>query len=118
MMFGIGFQEILLILLIALVIFGPKKLPDLARSLGKGVAEFKKAAEDMKKSFEEAVEEEDLKDEIKELKDMGNTLEREVKKGFTGDEARTETVGKDRESEKEGKDTEVKEKESGSSDEG
>ncbi len=83
-MFGIGFQEILLILLIALIFFGPKKLPDLARSLGKGFAEFKKAADEVKKSFEDVVEEEELKSELKEemdkLKELGNDIHREVKK--------------------------------------
>lgn len=41
-MFGLGFQEILLILLIALLLFGAKKLPDIGRSLGKAINEFKK----------------------------------------------------------------------------
>ncbi len=42
-MFGLGFGEIILILFIALLFIGPKKLPELARSLGKGLKEFKKA---------------------------------------------------------------------------
>ena len=42
-MFGIGFQEMLIILVVVLIFFGPKRLPDLAKSLGKGIAEFKKA---------------------------------------------------------------------------
>ena len=46
-MLGIGMQEILIILVVALVIIGPKRLPDLAKTLGKGFAEFKKAADDL-----------------------------------------------------------------------
>ena len=46
-MFSVGFQEILVILLIALLVVGPKKLPELARMLGKGVAEFKKATREL-----------------------------------------------------------------------
>ena len=47
-MFGsIGFQELLVILLIILLLFGAKRLPELARALGKGIQEFKKAASDI-----------------------------------------------------------------------
>jgi Tat protein translocase TatB subunit len=52
-MFGIGFPELLLIAVIALVVIGPKRLPDLARALGRGFAEFRRATEELKQSFEE-----------------------------------------------------------------
>jgi TatA/E family protein of Tat protein translocase len=56
-MFGIGVQEMLIILVVALIFFGPKRLPDLAKSLGKGIAEFKKASEEVRKGIEDAVKE-------------------------------------------------------------
>lgn len=51
-MFGIGMQELVLILVIALIILGPKKLPDVAKSLGKAMNEFKRATSDIKDSLE------------------------------------------------------------------
>lgn len=62
-MFGIGFQEMLIILVVVLIFFGPKRLPDLAKSLGKGIAEFKKASEEVKKGIDDAMKEEISKDE-------------------------------------------------------
>ncbi len=52
-MFGIGFQELILILAVALIVVGPGKLPDLARALGRGLAEFRKATGDLKETFEQ-----------------------------------------------------------------
>lgn len=56
-MFGIGLQEMLVILVVVLIFFGPKRLPDLAKSLGKGIAEFKKASEEVRKGIDDAVRE-------------------------------------------------------------
>jgi TatA/E family protein of Tat protein translocase len=51
-MFGVGFQEILVVMVIALLVFGPKKLPELARMLGKAMSEFRKAVNDVKTAME------------------------------------------------------------------
>ena len=51
-MFGIGMTEMLLIAALALIVLGPKKLPDLARSLGKGFAEFKRATNEFKSTID------------------------------------------------------------------
>lgn len=65
-MFGIGMPEFILILVVALIVLGPKRLPELARSLGKGLAEFKKSTESLKENFIS----EDLKDIQQDLTKM------------------------------------------------
>lgn len=58
-MFGIGMQELLIIAVIALLIVGPKKLPDLAKSIGKGFSEFRRAADDVTEDIKETIKETD-----------------------------------------------------------
>ncbi|MCD6581587.1 MAG: twin-arginine translocase subunit TatB [Desulfuromusa sp.] len=58
-MFGIGMTEMVLIAALALIILGPKKLPALARSLGKGFAEFKRATNDLKSTIDLEIKAED-----------------------------------------------------------
>jgi Tat protein translocase TatB subunit len=52
-MFGIGISELIIILIIALIVIGPHKLPDIAKALGKAFSEFKKAAEEIKESVKD-----------------------------------------------------------------
>ena len=52
---GLGSTELIFILVIALIFFGPRKLPQLARSMGKGLAEFRKASDDFKRTWEREV---------------------------------------------------------------
>lgn len=54
-MFGVGGPELLIICVVALVVIGPKKLPEMLRSLGKGVAEFKRVGNDVKSTLDEEV---------------------------------------------------------------
>lgn len=60
-MFNIGFSELILILVLALVIFGPKKLPEIGKAIGSGFKEFKKAASDLEKSLKDEGQEKEQK---------------------------------------------------------
>jgi sec-independent protein translocase protein TatB len=50
-MFGLGFSEILLILVVALLVFGPKRLPEIAQSLGRALGEFRRTLDDVKREM-------------------------------------------------------------------
>ena len=60
-------QEIFIILIVVLVLFGAKKIPELAKGLGKGMREFKKATEDIKREINESSD--DIRKDINEMKD-------------------------------------------------
>jgi sec-independent protein translocase protein TatB len=53
-MFGIGMPELVVIMVVALIVLGPKRLPDVARALGKALAEFRRVTEDVNREFEQA----------------------------------------------------------------
>ena len=72
-MFGsIGPAELILIFVVALLVFGPKKLPEIGRSVGKAIREFKRTSEEIKGRIEEEIE-------ASEVKDVAKTLETEAK---------------------------------------
>ncbi|HOM28349.1 MAG TPA: Sec-independent protein translocase protein TatB [Deltaproteobacteria bacterium] len=56
-MFGIGGQELLVILVIALIVLGPKNLPEIARTLGRAFGQFQRATDDIKREFESSLTE-------------------------------------------------------------
>jgi sec-independent protein translocase protein TatA len=79
-MFGnIGLPEMIFIMAIALLVFGPKKLPEIGRTIGKAIREFKKSTEDIKGKFEEQIRAEEF-----------NTLRDDLKKDL-----REAAIGKD-----------------------
>ncbi len=67
-MLGIGFPEMLLIMAIALLVFGPKKLPEIGKTLGRAIREFRRTSDELKERFEEEVRTEEFKSVKDELK--------------------------------------------------
>src|ERR687887_1367855 len=61
---SIGMPELIIILVIALIIFGPRKLPELGRSLGRSINEFKKASNELRSTLEEEIRVEEQKDRV------------------------------------------------------
>ena len=70
-MFGIGMPEMLLLLALALIVIGPKKLPDLAKSLGRAMREFKKATNELKETL-------DLDEDLSEVKTAFDDLKKDT----------------------------------------
>ena len=73
-MFGIGPTELIVILVIALLVLGPKRLPDLARSLGRGLAEFRRATSDVTSELDNArvMLEEEARDAARKSNEVGS----------------------------------------------
>lgn len=84
-MFGsIGFPELVMIFIVALLLFGPKQLPHLGRTLGRALAEFKRASNDLQRTLEEEVRAEELREVGKEVREATQlpqvlTLEEQAK---------------------------------------
>lgn len=80
----IGFPELLVIFVIALLVFGPKKLPDLGKSLGKGLKEFKRATDDLKSNWDEQIR--DVEKHVDDVKttvsDVTKDIQHDVKTDF------------------------------------
>jgi TatA/E family protein of Tat protein translocase len=73
-MFGIGIPELILILAVALIVIGPKKLPDVAKALGRAMGEFKRATRDFKASIDVDPDLTDLKDVRQAFNDLGHDV--------------------------------------------
>lgn len=71
----VGTQEIIVIMLIALLVFGPRKLPEIGRTIGSTVRELKKAARDFTSSIEQM--ESDIKNEVASVSDDASSVDRD-----------------------------------------
>jgi Tat protein translocase TatB subunit len=68
-MFGIGMPELMVIVVIALLVVGPKKLPEIAKALGKGLSEFRKVTESATDTIKETLKTDEIKKDMDGLKD-------------------------------------------------
>ncbi len=96
-MFGIGFNEVLIILILALIIIGPKKLPDIAKALGKGYREFRKAFDEVKEEMDLNFDDEKSYEEIRKI----GTTEPKDSKEEKEDKEKKENINGERETESE-----------------
>ncbi len=97
-MFGIGMPEMLVILALALIVIGPKKLPDLAKSLGRAMREFKKATSE----FKETIQLESELSEVKEtFNDFGDEVKDAVDLNLKPEKQKADKIGSDDEKKKE-----------------
>jgi TatA/E family protein of Tat protein translocase len=76
-MFDIGMQELILIFIVALLVFGPKRLPELGRTIGKGMAEFKKAMYGIKEQMDSELH--DIKEPLSSVKEEIDSELRDIK---------------------------------------
>lgn len=70
-MFGLGLPELIVIFVIALLVFGPKKLPELGKSLGRAMAEFKKSSQEFQDSMHEEMKQVEKEAELDKIKQAG-----------------------------------------------
>ena len=91
-MFGIGMPEMILILAIALIVIGPKKLPDLAKSLGRAMREFKKATNELKETMHI---DSDLAEVKKSFNDFSEDVKDTVDLSLTPEKKKNDAAGKD-----------------------
>ena len=117
-MFNIGLPEILIIGAIALIVFGPNKLPELAKALGRAMREFKKATDEVKESFEaETRDLEEIKSAITEENVLGDlaggisNLEEPSQETVTSEEPAPEALGQTEFSSEEEMETSMEERE-------
>ncbi len=86
-MFGsVGFPELMFIFVIALLLFGPRQLPNIGKSLGRALAEFKRASNEFKRTIEEEVVTDEIKSAHRELRETAATVEQVVSDKAAGDQ--------------------------------
>lgn len=83
----LGMMELMAIFVVALLVFGPRKLPELGRSLGKGMREFRRATNDLKASWEDQVRDIDreVSQAAREVRNAGRDIEKDLQNSIKDD---------------------------------
>ena len=79
----IGMGEIVVLFILALLIFGPKKLPELGKTFGKGMAEFKRASNELKSTFQREMD--NIEHETREVKNLSSSVSRDISTSYYDD---------------------------------
>lgn len=79
----IGMGEIIVLFILALLVFGPKKLPELGKTFGKGMAEFKRASNELKSTFQREMD--NIEHETREVKNISSDVSREISTSYYDD---------------------------------
>lgn len=87
----IGMQELVIIFVIALIVFGPRKLPQLGKSLGRSIGEFKRASNELRSTLEQEIRVEETRKEIMEpIETISNEAKQAVERATSLDESELE----------------------------
>jgi len=78
---SLGGSEVIVLFVLALLLFGPRRLPEIGRTIGKAVAEFRKASQDFRASLEREVEVEKLKDEARSVQTAVQQVQQSLPRG-------------------------------------
>jgi TatA/E family protein of Tat protein translocase len=87
----IGMPELILIFVVALLLFGPRKMPQIGRSIGRALGEFRRASNDFKRTIEDEVAADEIREverDLKEIREVGHDVVRGVDLGTPDDDAR------------------------------
>jgi len=81
---NIGFPEMVMIFVVALLVFGPKRLPELGKSLGRGLSEFRRASSDLKNSIEREIDAAEIEQSIADTQKATEKAKDEIKQSIAG----------------------------------
>ncbi|HEX6464133.1 MAG TPA: TatA/E family twin arginine-targeting protein translocase [Vicinamibacterales bacterium] len=92
---SVGLPELIIIFTIALIVFGPRKLPELGKTLGRSIAEFKRASNELKNTLDEEIRAEERRNASAQAAQTAQTAQQEASRTFDAPAAQNELTGTD-----------------------